>query len=70
MSSDRARMAAIRRAAESAFTRNEYGLWCPNCEERIDEMWPDCCDHCGYPNKDHTRFDENSDDDFYPEETK
>lgn len=51
-------MRAIRQAAESQFVRNRYGLWCPNCEERIDELWPDACDCCGYPNKDYTRFDE------------
>lgn len=58
----RERLRRLRQAAESAFTRNQYGLWCPNCEERIDELWPDACDHCGYPNKDYTRFDEDDDE--------
>jgi Zn finger protein HypA/HybF involved in hydrogenase expression len=59
---ERERMQALRQRAESAFTRNQYGLWCPNCEERIDELWPASCDHCGYPNKGFTRFDEDDDD--------
>lgn len=46
---DRERMARLRDRAEKPFIRNEYGLWCPNCRERIDEMWPDACDCCGYP---------------------
>jgi predicted amidophosphoribosyltransferase len=43
--------------SESAFIRNQYGLWCPNCQERIDEMWPVSCDCCGYPALDHDTFD-------------
>lgn len=46
------------------FIRNEYGLWCPNCQERIDEFWPVSCDHCGYPAPDHERFDEVDDYDI------
>jgi len=56
--SDKAKMCRLRKAAEAPFIRNDYGLWCPNCEERIDEMWPDSCDCCGYPNKDYDRFDD------------
>lgn len=48
---------------EGAFIRNEYGLWCPNCQERIDEFWPVSCDHCGYPAADYDRFDQ---DDYDP----
>lgn len=55
------RMRAIRQAAEGRFVRNQHGLWCPNCEERIDELWPEVCDHCGYPDKDYTRFEEDDD---------
>jgi len=51
------RIANLRRRAESPFIRNQYGLWCPNCEERIDEFWPSSCDHCGYPSPDYERFD-------------
>lgn len=57
------RMAAIRKAAEAPFIRNQYGLWCPNCQEAIDEMWPVNCDCCGYPSPDHDRYDEDDDDD-------
>lgn len=53
----RASMAALRRKAEEPFIRNEYGLWCPNCQEAIDESWPASCDHCGYPKPDHDRCD-------------
>lgn len=48
------------------FIRNEYGLWCPNCQERIDEMWPDSCDACGYPSPDCDDFDADRDEDDYP----
>ena len=43
---------------EDAFTRNEYGLWCPNCQERIDELFPWSCDCCGYPDEDMETFDD------------
>jgi hypothetical protein len=56
------RLRQIRAAAERPFVRNRYGLWCPNCDEQIDELWPDACDYCGYLNKDYTRFDEEEDD--------
>jgi predicted amidophosphoribosyltransferase len=46
----------------SAFIRNEYGLWCPNCQERIDEFWPVSCDCCGYPAADHDRPRDDLDD--------
>lgn len=47
----------------SAFIHNEYGIWCPECQERIDEMWPTLCDACGYPDCDDDDRD-NSDLDF------
>lgn len=46
------------------FIRNEYGLWCPNCQERIDEMWPVSCDACGYPSPDCEDFDAEREDYF------
>ena len=49
-----------------SFIRNEYGLWCPNCQERIDEMWPVSCDACGYPSPDCDDFDGDRDEDAYP----
>lgn len=52
----------LRRRAEAPFTRNQYGLWCPNCQERIDEFWPESCDCCGYPSPDHDRYDVDEDD--------
>lgn len=42
------------------FIRNQYGLWCPNCQERIDEMWPVSCDCCGYPAADCDTFDDDA----------
>jgi hypothetical protein len=48
------------------FIRNEYGLWCPNCQERIDELWPVSCDHCGYPDADFDCDQYDGDDDAYP----
>ena len=47
----------------SAFIRNKFGLWCPNCQERIDELWPVSCDCCGYPSGDHERFGRDALDD-------
>ena len=44
--------------AETPFIRNQYGLWCPNCQEAIDEFWPESCDYCGYPSADYDRFDD------------
>lgn len=52
------RMQKLRAKAESPFIRNQYGLWCPNCQEAIDEFWPVSCDHCGYPEADYERFDD------------
>jgi predicted amidophosphoribosyltransferase len=46
---------------DNPFIRTSAGLWCPNCQERIDEFWPVNCDHCGYPSPDHERFDEPDD---------
>lgn len=40
------------------FLTNEHGIWCPNCQERIDDFWPASCDHCGWPSPDHDRYDE------------
>ena len=40
------------------FITNEYGIWCPNCQEAIDAFWPDNCDHCEWPKADYDRFDE------------
>jgi len=56
--SSRRRMARIRRAAEAPFTRNEYGLWCPQCGEMIaDWEWVGDCDCCGYPREIETDYD-------------
>jgi hypothetical protein len=33
---------------EDDFVRNEYGLWCPQCGEKIREWEWISCD-CGYP---------------------
>ena len=55
---DRSRIAALRRRAEQPFIRNQHGLWRPNCGERIDEMWPESCDCCGYPKPDMETFDD------------
>lgn len=63
----RKKLARLRLNAESRFTRNEFGLWCPNCGERIDEMWPDSCDCCGYPKPDHDRFDQDAEFDDEPD---
>ena len=56
------RIGRLRKRAESPFTRNQYGLWCPNCGERIDEFWPESCDACGYPDPDHETFGEDDHD--------
>lgn len=44
------------------FIVNEFGIWCPNCQEMIDYFWPESCDHCGYPKPDHERYDRDHDD--------
>jgi hypothetical protein len=52
MSVSEQKIRELRRRAEAPFIRNQYGLWCPNCQEQIDEMWPESCDSCGYPSAD------------------
>lgn len=59
-------MRELRRLAERQFIRNKYGLWCPNCDEQIDELWPDACDYCGYPKRGYDRF-EDDDEDYFEE---
>lgn len=54
---------AVNDYIERHFSVNEYGIWCPNCQERIDDFWPESCDACGWPAADYDRFD---DDDYDP----
>ena len=60
LGSDRKRMARFRAKVEKPFIRNQYGLWCPQCGERIaDWEWVGNCDCCGYPS-----VIEDDDDDY------
>ncbi|API60574.1 hypothetical protein BSL82_15825 [Tardibacter chloracetimidivorans] len=52
----------VREDMEAPFIRNEYGLWCPQCGERIaDWEWIGDCDACGYPSE----IEDDCDDDIY-----
>lgn len=62
---DAGRVEKLRDRAESQFIRNQYGLWCPHCFERIDEMWPTECDACGYPEPDYFNDDIAGDEDAF-----
>ena len=49
---------------ERHFIVNGFGIWCPNCDEQIDYMWPESCDHCGYPHAGYERYDRDDLDDM------